>query len=345
MISPLAGMAARIDARLAVRLLNLAPLFFLGLVAAMFTLLSDRFFSAQNALNVLTQASALAVMAVGMSFVLLIGGIDLSIGAAIYVASVVIGMHLAAAPTWLALLAAMALGGAFGALNGLFVVKLRIVAFMATLAMMFIDRGFGLFLSDTQGVAASPQISDLARASVLHAPAALAIAAAAIAGAALLLRATPFGRHVYAIGADREGARKAGVDVLRTEFALYVLCGVFAGLGGFIALFQVGFVSSSFGDGDEFLALAAAVLGGVSLFGGRGGVWGPALGAVLIETVQNGLVMTGADPYVYSLATAVCIFLAVLIDALRARVVARMQRRRIMAREIAAPAAELSLWR
>jgi ribose transport system permease protein len=342
MISPPLDKAARIDPRLAMRILNLAPLFFLCLVVAMFALLSDRFFSAQNALNVLTQSSALAVMAVGMSFVLLIGGIDLSIGAAIYVISVVIGMVLTAAPAWLALLAAMAMGGAFGALNGLIIVRLRVVAFMATIAMMFIDRGFGLFLSDTQGVAAGAQISDLARASLWRVPAAIAIAAAAIAGAALLLRATPFGRHVYAIGADREGARKAGVDVVRTQLALYVLCGVFAGLGGFIALFQVGFVSSGFGDGDEFLAVAAAVLGGVSLFGGRGGVWGPALGAVLIETVQNGLVMTNADPYVYSLATAVCIFLAVLIDTLRARAVARLQQRRILARDAAAPTARLT---
>jgi ribose transport system permease protein len=325
------GAAAIADPRVLAALLNLTPLLFFAAAVGVFTRFSDRFLSAQNALNILLQSSALAVMAVGASFVLLIGGIDLSIGAAIYVVSVVSGMYLAAAPAWVALSSAVVLGGAFGALNGLFVVKLRAAAFMTTIAMMFIDRGLGLFLSNTRGVPASAQISELARAKIVGAPLAVIIAAAAIGGAALLLRATPFGRHVYAIGADREGARRAGINVDRTVFTLYVLCGAFAALGGFILMFQVGFVSSSFGDGDEFLALAAAVLGGVSLFGGRGRIWGAGLGAVLIQTVQNGLEMTGADPYVYSLVIAGYIFLAVLIDIWRARAVARLQRRRIMA--------------
>jgi ribose/xylose/arabinose/galactoside ABC-type transport system permease subunit len=322
--------AAMADQRVLAALLNLTPLLFFVAAVGVFARFSDRFLSAQNALNILLQSSALAVMAVGASFVLLIGGIDLSIGAAIYVVGVVVGMYLAAAPAWVALSSAVVLGGAFGALNGLFIVKLRAAAFMTTIAMMFIDRGFGLFLSDTRGVLASAQITDLARVNIGGAPLAVIIAAAAIGGAAFLLRATPFGLHVYAIGADREGARRAGIDVDRTIFTLYVLCGAFAALGGFILMFQVGFVSSSFGDGDEFLALAAAVLGGVSLLGGRGRIWGAGLGAVLIQTVQNGLEMTGADPYVYPLVIAGYIFVAVLIDIWRARTVARIERRRIM---------------
>jgi ribose transport system permease protein len=324
----------RIDPRLIVRLLNLAPLLFLAAVVCLFAVLSNRFFSTQNAINVLLQSAASSVMAVGMTFALLIGGIDLSIGAAMYVISVVIGMYLPSAPAWLCLLAALAMGGCFGALNGVLIVKLRVAAFMTTIAMMFVDRGLGLYLSNTEGVPAADQMSDLARASILHVPTALVIAAAAIGIAALLLRATPFGRHVYAVGADREGARKAGVNVERVEFSLYVLCGAFAALGGFVMYFQVGFVSSSFGDGNEFLAVAAAVLGGTSLFGGRGGAFGPVLGAVLIQTVQNGLVMTSTDPYMYSLVTAGCIFLAVLIDTMRARAVARLEQRQIMARDL-----------
>jgi ribose transport system permease protein len=313
--------------RKSVAAINLLPLGFFVAVVALFAHLSGRFLTMQNGVNILLQSASVAVLAVGMTFVLLVAGIDLSIGATMYVAAVASAQYFTSFSPWAALGAALLIGAAFGALNALFVVNLRVTAFIATLAMLFVGRGLGLFLANTGTMLPSRAITALARASIAGVPVALALAAAAIAIAAALLRMTPFGRHIYAIGANREGARKAGLNVERTTFAAYMLCAIFAALGGFISLFQLGAASTTFGEGKEFAAVAAAVLGGASLAGGRGGAAGPVFGAILIQTVQSGLVMSGANPYVFPMITALIIFLAVVVDTLRNAFARGLQRR------------------
>jgi ribose transport system permease protein len=272
-------------------------------------------------------------MAVGMTFVLLVAGVDLSVGATMYVAAVLLGLYFAAFPTWLCLLIAIAIGTIFGAVNAFFVVKLRVAPFIVTLATLFVGRGIGLYLSDTRMVLAAATVSDFAHESLLGVPAPVFVAATSLAVAFVLLYVTPFGRCVYAIGGDREGARKAGINVEKVTFAVYCLCGAFAAIGGFISLSQAAAAPSTFGEHKEFLVIAAAVLGGTSLFGGHGGLLGPVFGAILIQTVQNGLVMIDADPYIYPLITATIIFIAVLVDSLRASAIARLERRRIRVEE------------
>jgi len=155
-----------------------------------------------------------------------------------------------------------------------------------------------------------------------------------------VLTRTPFGRQIYAVGNDADGARKAGINVTRILFAVYVICGVCAALSGLVSLTQTGAVSPSFGQQKEFTAIAAAVLGGTSLFGGRGSVFpGTVLGAVLIQTVENGLVILNADPYLYPLVTSGIIFAAVLLDSVRARLLEKLNRRRVRPPEAAADAA------
>ena len=315
-----------------VQFLQLLPAVFSIIVVA-FSVLSNRFFSLQNFTNILRQATHLGVMAVGMSFVLLVAGVDLSVGATMYVAAVLLGLYFMALPPWLCLLIAIAIGLVFGTINAFFVVKLRVAPFIVTLATLYVGRGVGLYLSDTKMVPASPTVLEFARGSLLGVPTPIFIAAVSVAVGLVLLRLTPFGRYVYAIGGDREGARKAGINVERVTFAVYSLCGAFAGLGGFISVSQVAAASSTFGERMEFLVIAAAVLGGTSLFGGHGGLLGPVFGAILIQTVQNGLVMIDADPYIYPLITATIIFVAVLIDSLRARAIARLERRLIRVEE------------
>jgi ribose transport system permease protein len=316
-----------------VQFLQLLPAVFFAIIVVAFTVLSNRFFSLQNFTNILRQATHLGVMAVGMSFVLLVAGVDLSVGATMYVAAVLLGLYFTALPPWLCLLIAIAIGLVFGTINAFFVVKLRVAPFIVTLATLYVGRGVGLYLSDTKMVPASPTVLEFARGSLLGAPTPIFIAAVSVAVGFVLLRLTPFGRYVYAIGGDREGARKAGINVERVTFAVYSLCGAFAGLGGFISVSQVAAASSTFGERMEFLVIAAAVLGGTSLFGGHGGLLGPVFGAILIQTVQNGLVMIDADPYIYPLITATIIFVAVLIDSLRARAIARLERRLIRVEE------------
>jgi len=262
-------------ARRLTRFFRLLPAIFFTVVVAVFSVMSSRFFSLQNFTNILLQAAHLAVMAVGMTFVLLVAGVDLSVGATMYIVAVTLALYLSASPTWLCLLIAIAIGVAFGAVNAFFVVKLRVAPFIVTLATLFVGRGVGLYLSDTRMVLAGPSVSGFAHESFLGVPAPVFLAAASLAAAFVLLRLTPFGRSVYAIGGDRDGARKVGISVEKVTFAVYCLCGAFAAVGGFISLSQAAAAPSTFGEHKEFLVIAAAVLGGTSLFGGHGGLLGP----------------------------------------------------------------------
>lgn len=170
----------------------------------------------------------------------------------------------------------------------------------------------------------------LGSALILGLPAPVWVLAGVVAAAHVVLTRTPFGRQLYAVGHSPEAARKAGLDVRGLLAAAYVVCGLCAGLGGFVALAQLGAVSPKFGEFYEFEAITAAVLGGVSLFGGRGGVFpGAVLGAVLVKAVFNGLVMVQANPYLFPLITGAIIFAAVLLDSVRSRWLERLNRRRI----------------
>ena len=212
-------------------------------------------------------------------------------------------------------LVAGTLGLAFGAVNAFVITRLRVPAFIATLATLFIGRAHRALLlrrEDDPVRQGDPARSAAPTCSGI--PAAIWIFLLVFLLAWVTLRLTTFGRQVYAVGADPEAAAKAGIDVPKILFAVYCICGVTAGIGGLVSASQVAAASSTFGFQKEFPVIAAAVLGGTSLFGGRGGVVGTVFGAVLIQTVENGLVMTNADPYVYPLIVSAIIFIAVLVE-------------------------------
>jgi ribose transport system permease protein len=311
------------------RLLQWAPLAIFVILIGIFAVLSPRFLTAENLSAILVQSSWLMVVALGVNFVLLTAGVDLSVGAVMYLAAVAIGMGLPNGPVWLCLFSSMVVGGAFGAINASLIVRLGLPAFIVTLALLFVGRGVGLFFSSTRIVYASPAVADTGRASIAYIPVPLWIAGAAVAIGWLLLNRTALGPYVRSIGADAEGARRTGVPVEAVKLSAYVLCGAFAGLGGFISLSQTSAASGAFGQNAEFLAIAAAVLGGTSLFGGRGSFWAPVIGAVLIMTVQNGLVMINANPYAYPVITGAVIFVAALLDSVRSRLQGRVERRAV----------------
>jgi len=311
------------------RLLRATPLVLFVLVLILFSSLSSRFLSAQNFANILTQASFVAVMAIGMTFVLLIAGVDLSVGAAMYVSAATLGVCLPGLPIPLAFLLMAGLGGLFGAVNASFIVGLRVAAFVTTLAMLFIGRGLALWLSTTKTILAPAQILTFGEGTLFGVSFAVWVLVVVFVVALWIERSTPFGRYLYAIGSDVEGARKAGIQVRRVTFAVYVICGMLAGVGGFVSWSQTAAAATTFGYGMEFPVIAAAVLGGTSLFGGRGSVIGSVFGAVLIQTVQNGLVLLDANPYIYPLVTSSIIFVAVLLDSQRTRLLERLTRRQI----------------
>jgi ribose transport system permease protein len=317
-------------------LLNHAPLVLCALVFATFGLLSSTFLEPRNLLNILIQSSALAVVATGMTFVLITGGVDLSVGSVMYVAVAVAGgLIFAGQPLMVGAFAALAAGAAAGAINGLFVTRFRSVPFIVTLATLFVWRGFGLWLTNTRAMNMPAAVIELGAASVAGVPVPVLVFAVVCVLGHVALTRTPFGRQIYALGNDPDAARKAGIDVGRRLFAVYVIAGVCAALAGLVALTQTGAVSPSFGQQREFAAIAAAVLGGTSLFGGRGHVLpGTVLGAVLIQAVENGLVIINANPYVYPLVTSGIIFVAVLLDSTRTRLLAGLTRRHIRVDEV-----------
>lgn len=312
-------------------LLNNAPLVLFAVVFSVFGSLSPKFLELQNLSNILLQSSAMAIVATGMTFVLLTAGVDLSVGSVMFVAVAVAGkMIFQGSPLWIAFLAAMGVGVLAGAINAVFIIRLRIVAFIVTLAMLFVGRGFGLWLTNTRAMNMPEAVTQLGATKLWGLPLPVIVCALISLAAHLVLTRTPFGRQVYAVGLDADAARKAGLNVTGVLFAVYAIAGFCAAVSGLVSLTQTGAVSPSFGQQKEFNTIAAAVLGGVSLFGGRGSVLpGAVLGAVLIQTVENGLVILNANPYSYPLVTSAIIFVAVAIDSLRSRLLARLNRRRI----------------
>ncbi len=298
---------------------NNSTLLLFAVAIALFGILSPAFLSFQNAFNILVQAAALGILATGMTFVLLTAGIDLSVGSIMFLAGVISGkMVVDGAPLWWAGLVVVVIGLEFGCLNALLIYRLKVIPFIVTLATFYVGRGLGLFISDTRAINLPESFLTLGSGKVLGIPLPVILLFFVITLAHLVLTRTTFGKHIYAVGHDPEKARKAGISVNRILLGVYVICGFCAALGGLVAIAQLGAVSPTFGLQSEFMAIAAAILGGVSLFGGRGNVFpGTLIGVLLIQTIQNGLVMVNADPYLYPLITAAVIFLVVGIDSLQ----------------------------
>jgi len=293
----------------------------LALVGAVFSALSPEFLEARNLVNVLVQSASLGIVATGMAFVLLTAGIDLSVGSAMFVSAALAGKLVVAG--WglgAAFAVVLGVGLAWGLGNALVVTRLGVKPFVVTLATLYIGRGFGLWLTQTRALNLPDSLLLVGSARVAGVPLPVLVLAAVLVAAHVVLEWTAFGRHLYAVGADPEIARRAGVPVRRTLLGAYAAAGVLAALGGAVAVAQLGAVSPMFGREREFAAIAAAVLGGVSLFGGKGRVLpGVLLGTLLLQTVENGLVIVNADPYLYPMVLASVIFVAVLLDSLQAR--------------------------
>lgn len=311
--------------------LRQAPALLFVAVAATLSILSPKFFSLSNALNLVVQSAPIAVVAVGMTFVLLTAGVDLSVGAIMFAgAALATKLLLAGHSVGLALLVMIGCGVLLGAVNGFLIVRARLAPFIVTLAMLFVWRGFALWVTETRAMNLPDWFLQFGTARLVGVPVPVVVFASVFFFAQITLTRTPFGRQLYAIGNNLENARKAGLPLNWLLFAVYAISGLCAAIGGILALTQLGAVSPKFGETYEFKAIAAAVLGGTSLFGGRGAVWpGTLLGVLLIQMLESGLVMLNADPYLYPIVTASVILFAVLLDATRQRVLARHNRRQV----------------
>lgn len=298
-----------------------------------FGLQAPRFIGVESIANIVKQASFTGVVAVGMTFVLLTAGIDLSVGSNMYLSAMSAGYLLqnpAFQNGWgvaLAIAAGLLTGVAFGAVNGFCVVVLGITPFLATLATLVAGRGLGTAITESFGIEYPASYLAFGASSIFGIPMPIIVFAVVVLVAHIVLSRSQFGRQIYAVGNDAEVARKAGIDVNRVVFSVYVICGLCAAIGGVTLIALIGRLNQTFGVGREFEVITSAVLGGTSLFGGAGFAFGSVIGSTLVQTVQSGMIFIGVNLYLQPMVLAGIIFLAVLIDALRTARLAKLRRR------------------
>lgn len=288
-----------------------------ALVFLFFAFSSRNFLTGRNIINILQQSVPIGIATVGMVFVLLTAGIDISVGSVMFCCGVIAARILAAGYGPLpAVAAAILAGAAMGSINGYVITRWKIVPFITTLAVMGLARGAGLLIGNTQTVFIGSAAKKISTAKVMGFPViVLAMLAVMLVGHHVLSR-TVFGRQLYAVGNDPRAAIKIGVKAGRITFIVHVVSGALAGLAGVISAAQVGAVTVNFATGNEFLAISAAVLGGVSFFGGKGRIVpGALMGVLLIHVILNGLTMVNASHYAYNIFRSLIIFVAVLVDS------------------------------
>lgn len=301
------------------------------LVWGLFAMISDQFFTWNNLLNVAVQSSSIAIVATGMTFVLLAGGVDLSVGAVMFLSAATAGkLATANVPFGWCVLAMLGVGLCIGMINANIVTRLGVVTFVATLGTMYVGRGVGLWITETRATPLPQSFLNFGSHRFLGLPLPILLAAAVIGVSQIILSYSSIGRHLIALGHDRHAAEKAGIATDRILRWVFAIAGLLASLGALVSLGQIGTVSPTFGENREFSAIAVAVIGGTSLFGGKGSIFpGVVIGALLLQSVESGLVMANADPYLYPIAISMIIFAAVLLDGVRNSILAHRRRRPI----------------
>ena len=288
-------------------------------LAVIFSLINPRFASVVNFINILTQSSYYVIIAVGMTFVITNAGIDLSVGSLLALVTVIgfelikEGMH-----PGLGVLVMFALGTVLGGFTGFLVAYVRIPPFIATLGMMASLRGLALVHSAGNMHYGLPtSLTWVGQGAVAGIPVPVIIAFLFALFGAWLFNHTRFGLHVRAIGGNREAARLAGVPVNRIELMVYALMGLITALGGLIMITRIDSTQATIGTSMEIHVIAAVIIGGTSLFGGRGTIYGTVLGAVLLSMMTNALVIAGVDYFWQLVVMGAIVLIAVAINNLR----------------------------
>ncbi len=278
------------------------------------SMLSDRFLSVPNLLNILRQVAIVGILAIGMTFVILTKGIDLSVGSLLGI-SVVLYAGLLENYS-MAVAIPLGLGAAMlaGLVNGIGVAFARIPPFIMTLGMLSFARGLAfIYTGGTPIPILNENFYSLGNGYIAGIPIPSLILIAVVAVSAVILSLTPFGRSIYGIGSNEEAARLSGVPVNLYKVIVYVISGLVSGLAGLVYASQLSIGTPIAGQGYELDAIAAVVVGGTSLFGGKGTVAGTFIGTLIIGVLANILNLTGVDPYVQQLFTAALIVVAVYV--------------------------------
>jgi inositol transport system permease protein len=296
---------------------------FLLLLVAFFGFQNERFLSVRNLTNILTEVSIYGIVAVGMTYVILTGGVDLAVGSLLAFAAMTsawVLQRLGAdfAMSWLlALCLSTAVGAAVGWIHGKSITLLGVPPFIVTLGGMTVWRGGTLILNDGAPISGfSESYRWWGVGDVLGVPAPVLVFIVVAGAGYVVQRYTRYGRRIYAVGGNPEAARLCGVDVKGVLTSVYVLVGLLSGLAGFLLSARLGSAEAVAGTGYELRVIASVVIGGASLFGGLGGVGGTIVGALLIGVLTNGLVMMQVSSYWQQVVIGAVIVLAVAVDTL-----------------------------
>jgi ribose transport system permease protein len=316
-VASIPARGSRVDTAALRERLGVLPVL-IALIVVM-SVIAPNFLTVDNFFEVARQVSVNAILALGVTFVILTAGIDLSVGSLLGLSALIALLAAKAGlPTPVCLLGALAVGVAGGLLNGLLVARLALASFIVTLAALTIFRGLVFIGTDGSAVTpASVPFAWIGQGSVGSVPVAVIVMVAVFAGAWLLLNRTVFGLRVLAVGGNAEAARLAGIPVKRTLTIVYVLSGLCAGIAGIILAARLQSAVPDLGTGYELNAIAAVVLGGTSLAGGRGSLAGTLVGAMIIGVLGNGLVLMNVPSFWQLLIQGLVILVAVVIDRVR----------------------------
>lgn len=285
------------------------------------TALNPQFIAPNNLLNLLRQASVNALIAFGMTFVILTAGIDLSVGSILaFTGAIIASMILGGTPAWLAGLIGLIIGALLGALNGVFITWGKVTPFIATLATMTIWRGATYVFTGGNPITGGKMNTNfffqfIGQGYLFGIPFPVIITLIAFIICYILLHKTAFGRKTFALGGNEKAAFVAGVKTKKTLIIIYTISGLLAALAGFILTSRLGSAQPDAGTGYEMDAIASTVIGGASLMGGKGRMSGTLVGALLIASLSNGMNLLGINSFYQQIVKGVVILIAVMIDS------------------------------
>jgi ribose transport system permease protein len=304
----------RLSVLLGLTLFGLLLLMWVGL-----SLGTRSFLTLNNLTNLMRQASLWAIIAVGQTFVIITGGIDLSVGTVVGFSGVVVALLLQyGLPIWLAVLLTLAVGAAIGVFHGFGVTRLGLPPFIMTLATLTALRGVGLLLTDGSSISVlQDAFTNFSREGLLGIPALFWMVILVAIPAYVFLHLSRWGRYLFAIGSNMEAARLSGVNIGRMIYLAYVLSATLAAFAGILTTSRIGVANATTGQGWELQSIAASVIGGTSLFGAVGSVQGPLLGSFVLTTINNGANLLNVNPFWQLVITGALIIVIVYFDGMR----------------------------
>ncbi|CUP81647.1 ribose ABC transporter [Clostridium baratii] len=288
----------------------------LVLLCVIISFVTPKFLSVANITNVFTQVSVNAIISVGMTFVILTGGIDLSVGSTLAISGALSASIVKSTGSiTLAIIGAAICGIIIGFINGILIAKGKLQAFIATLATMTIFRGVTLVYTDGTPISKlSDAFSKIGNAKLWFIPVPVIITVIIAAIGIFVLSQTKFGRYLYALGGNEESAKLSGINTDKIKMMTYVVSGFVSAIAGVIITSRIGSASPNAGTGFELDAIAAVVIGGTSLAGGEGKISGTIVGALIIGVLNNGLNLMNVSPFYQSIVKGLVILIAVLLD-------------------------------